>query len=270
MPCYHPHTGWRTSTDKLVFGHKSRYQQKKPWTYVPVDCGTCRGCRQKKAQAWTLRCLLENQKHDTSVFITLTVDDARNDGSLDKKAYSGFIKRLRERIRSKTAQSIRHFGCGEYGETTYRPHYHAILFGMWDDNDLIESAWGHGLTQTVQANRKMIAYTAGYVNKKLDHPFRAADELEGAFLQMSRRPGIGAAARAHWHSWREYAIDNGTKMPVPRYLHDAWKNHVDFKSEAALREVQQQYFAQREPINLRAAELIAEAKHNLHIGGRKL
>lgn len=266
MPCYHPQNGWRTPTNKLVYGGTPR----PGWDYVPMDCGTCRGCRTKKAQGWTLRCLLEYQRHTTSVFTTLTVDEARNDGSLSKEAYSLFIKRLRERIRSKTAQSIRHFGCGEYGETTYRPHYHAILFGMWDDNDFIEAAWGHGLTHTVPANRKMIAYTAGYVNKKLDHPYLGPDEIEPPFLNMSRRPGIGAHAKIHWKNWRDYAIDNGTKMPVPRYLHEEWKNQSSFKENDALQEVRKQYFALKSPVDRRAAELIAEAKHNLHKEQRTL
>lgn len=261
MPCYHPTTAWRTATNKLVFGAKSR----PTWTYAPIPCNHCAGCRTTKAQGWTLRAILEQQQHLHSVFTTLTVDDARNTGSLDKEAYKGFIKRLRERLRSTTATTIRHFGCGEYGEQTQRPHYHAIIFGLGHEHaDTIEKAWGHGLTQTVQANRKTIAYTAGYVAKKLESPYMDRDDREPPFLQMSRKPGIGAHARKHWKMWKEYAVDNGTKMPVPRYLHEEWKNQATFKENDALQEARAEYFKLAEPIDLKAAELIAEAKHQLH------
>lgn len=266
MPCFHPTTGWRTPTNKLVFGTRAR----KTWAYVPIPCGYCTGCRTAKAQGWALRCILEQQQHSTSVFTTLTLDDARNTGELDRQAYSLWIKRLRDHLRRKSNVAIRHFGCGEYGETTHRPHYHAILFGIdASAADLIEHTWGHGLCHTVPANRKCIAYTAGYVAKKLEMDPDRSGRL-APFIQMSRRPGIGGHARKHWQSWRDYGIDNGTKVPVPRFLHEAWKNQASFGENDKLQAERAAFYLTREPINLTAAELIAEARRHQNSENRKL
>lgn len=66
--------------------------------------------------------------HDMNCFITLTYDDAHlpKDRSLDKRAFPLFMKRYRKFLGS---HKIKSFYCGEYGEQTGRPHYHAIIFG---------------------------------------------------------------------------------------------------------------------------------------------
>jgi hypothetical protein len=48
------------------------------------------------------------------------------DGSLDVSHFQKFMKRLRDRIKPL---KIRFFHCGEYGDLTRRPHYHALIFG---------------------------------------------------------------------------------------------------------------------------------------------
>lgn len=269
MPCYEPLPGYRTANNKLVLWRKNQPED----TYVPVKCGHCIACRTAKAQGWTLRCLLENQQHSTSVFTTLTIDDARNTGTLEKQAYSLWIKRLREKLRSEANVFIRHFGCGEYGEQTQRPHYHAIIFGGLAPEAMqkaIEQTWTYGLTHTVPANRNCIAYTAGYVQKKIDQLDTGPVNRQRPFLLMSRRPGIGGKSRIHWQNWKEYAIDNGTKMPVPRFLHEAWKNNASFAEADELAQTRAAYYAMREPINLTAHRLIAEARRNLNAEKRKL
>lgn len=83
----------------------------------------------------------------------------------------------------------------------------------------------------------VIAYVAGYTAKKINdninHHGEHVDPETGEvytwqppFLQMSRRPGIGGHSRIHTQSWRDYAILNGQKIPVPRYLHDAWEQQA--------------------------------------------
>jgi hypothetical protein len=48
------------------------------------------------------------------------------DGSLNVAHFQKFMKRLRDRIKPL---KIRFFHCGEYGDKTRRPHYHALIFG---------------------------------------------------------------------------------------------------------------------------------------------
>ncbi|AXB22553.1 replication initiation protein [Lynx canadensis associated microvirus CLP 9413] len=47
--------------------------------------------------------------------------------TLAKRDFQLFMKRLRKAFPD---QKIRYFAAGEYGSETFRPHYHAILFGL--------------------------------------------------------------------------------------------------------------------------------------------
>lgn len=184
---------------------------------------------------WTLRCQLELQRHDRAGFATLTYDDDNVPDTLEKRDLQLFFKRLRK----NAVRPIRYFACGEYGERNKRPHYHAVLFGLDErDRDLLHDSWGLGRTQTVNVTAAAIAYTAGYtakkqgfrkglnVDEKIDVATGIIQKWQHPFLQMSRRPGIGAWARQHANSWRLFAVMDGNKMPVPRYLHNAWKNQA--------------------------------------------
>lgn len=106
---------------------------------------------------------------------------------------------------------IRFFGCGEYGSTTFRPHYHVLLFNMpiYDlkpffvnqqgdmiyTSEEIQSIWSHGHVTIGEMNWQTAAYTARYVVKKQKGK-GAAEYYESVglvpeFVRMSRRPGIG-------------------------------------------------------------------------------
>lgn len=231
MPCFHPLKAWRSYRGTISLGKEIKDS-------LPLDlpCGGCLGCRAAKAKAWALRCHLELKDHDQAAFTTLTYADEKLPATLSKRHLQLFFKRLRKaKHRQEPATTVRFFGCGEYGEQTKRPHYHAVIFGTGvDDRDLIEQAWGLGHTRTEAVNPARIAYVAGYTSLKIGELRQKAEERidpetgelynwQPPFIQMSRRPGIGASAREYQHSWRLFAIHNGTKQAVPRYLHEAWK-----------------------------------------------
>jgi len=238
-----------------------------------LPCSTCIGCRKAHAQAWALRCHLENQNHATSVFTTLTYNEATLPPTLTKRHLQLFLKRLRK----NTAQPIRFFGCGEYGEKRNRPHYHAILYGLSEQehSTAIRDAWGLGFTQTAQLTPRRIAYTAGYVDKKLnfkEEPKEQVDPETGEvytwqppFIQMSHRPGIGSHARQFRNSWRTYAVWEDTKLPVPRFLHKAWRDHASEEDLALLQKERDEYRAtiDQSLARLEAAEQIAAKKQQL-------
>ena len=166
--------------------------------------------------------------HRDNMFITLTYDEHHLPfgRTLVLEDYQKFMKRLRK----KAGQGIRFFHCGEYGETTLRPHYHALLFGV-DMPDkqlfrqkkgvslytskLLEELWPFGFSTVGAVTYQSAAYTARYIMKKqtgdlslktgrydmLDREGAVIINREtGAILQkrreyttMSRRPGIGQA-----------------------------------------------------------------------------
>jgi len=165
--------------------------------------------------------------HELSIFVTLTYDDENlpESGSLMKSHYQGFMKRLRKFHGSQ----IRFFHCGEYGETTRRPHYHAILFGIdFADkkehsknpqgdqiytSETLAKIWGKGHCLIGAVTAKSAAYVARYIMKKVTGEAAHAHyenlnlatgeiySLQPEYITMSTRPGIG-------HSWFEqYAKD---------------------------------------------------------------
>lgn len=224
---------WRTDEGAIRLGGAPTLHLDKT---LLLPCGKCAGCRTSEAKSWALRCTLELQEHRKAAFTTLTYDDRWLPPTLEKRHLQLFFKRLRKKMGPN--RPIRFFASGEYGEQTHRPHYHAILYGISEsEKAIIQDHWKYGHARTTGITPARIAYTAGYTAKKLSDRERKKEERvdpstgevyqwQPPFLQMSRRPGIGGEARKYAASWRSYALLNGTKQPVPRFLHEAWKKQA--------------------------------------------
>lgn len=193
-----------------------------------------------KALSWTIRCALELQDHRHASFVTLTFDEDHVPLTIHPRDLSGYIKRLRARVPD---DKIRYFGCGEYGAHTFRPHYHALVFGLPPETILRHaSVWRNGFLTATPVTPARIAYCAGYMTKKQHQRLYQEPqqceirvnpetlkryEFRPSFNLMSRRPGIGASARQHWQSWRNHAIWHGRPVPLPRYLEEAFAAYAD-------------------------------------------
>ena len=120
----------------------SPYRVKSFLNWFEIPCGYCDGCRIDRSREWANRCMLELQYHDSAYFITLTYNDdhvpvsyyadpetgeAQESLTLCKRDWQLFMKRLRKAFPD---DQIRFYACGEYGSQTFRPHYHAIVFGL--------------------------------------------------------------------------------------------------------------------------------------------
>lgn len=281
MSCFHPYVGFRLG---------QKFQLHKPFPgdeahRFRIPCGGCLGCRLDRARQWALRCQLEAEVHDRAAFVTLTYDEAHVPPTLRKD----HLVRWLDRLRYLSAVRFRFFACGEYGDLYQRPHFHALLFGM-SDPSAIREAWTTGTTRKREprgivsvdpVTPRSIAYVAGYAAKKIGwarEPQERLDRETGElytwqppFVHMSRNPGIGAWARAHPASWKSYAIHQGRRVPVPPYLHKAWKDQAH-PDEIAQLEAER---LQRPPRDLSrerldAAEAVAQAKHNIQSTRRKL
>lgn len=183
--------------------------------FIELPCGNCLECRLAYSRQWADRMMLEAQEHSSNFFLTLTYDNEHlhvvpvSDGSvmgtLDKRDVQLFMKRLRKHY---SEQKIRYYLSGEYGDNTYRPHYHAILFGLdiedlqqfgFSSNypvyisDTISKIWGKGHVLISPVSWDTCAYTARYVVKKQKGRtavFYDSLGIEPEFCLMSRRPGI--------------------------------------------------------------------------------
>lgn len=230
MPCFHPLAGVRigyhesgkpkynivSMTDKCLDDFP-------PEDVIQIPCGKCLGCRLQYGQDWQGRLLMEQQCHDSSLFVTLTYDEEHvhyvivedDAGSfikletLWKKDIQDFMKRLRYHFKE---DKIKYFICGEYGDQTHRCHAHGIIFGLHlDDLEEIKGAkgvngeqkyfspvfnaiWGNGQTEIGTVTPASCSYVSRYVTKKVrDGVDERLSELglQPEFALMSRNPAIG-------------------------------------------------------------------------------
>lgn len=226
MACNNPIPAYQTEEGAVIRFTPTLNSQR-----LDIPCGKCLGCRSNQALMWAIRCYHEASQHEQNCFVTLTYNDEHlpADGKIDKAELQRFWKRIR-----KSGNKVRYFACGEYGDKTRRPHYHAIIFGQdfransepigqnvytlpdllkfWSDKN------GDPLGNIMIGNVELasIMYVCGYTAKKNGDP--------DTFTLMSRRPGIGA-------EWLKKNMDdlhrtgtvtmNGTEFPIPpRYY--AW------------------------------------------------
>jgi len=144
---------------------------------------------------------------------------------------------------------VRFFLCGEYGDQTQRPHYHACLFGVGFEHwSTVATSWGKGFVHTGDFNQTTAQYAAGYVTKKMTSP--DDPRLQGRhpeFARMSRRPGLGRDAMVvlsdQLHS--EFGLDEVNflqdvphklnighqSIPLGRYLRSALRVEMGFSDE---------------------------------------
>ena len=155
-----------------------------------------------------------------------------SDGGLNHRDFQLFMKRLRAESEFKFKMVM----CGEYGESTNRPHYHALLFGCdfsdrkfykktaqghrLDTSELLEDVWRLGLCTVGDVTYQSCRYVTGYIHKKIKG--KAADDH-----YAGRRPeyivwsnGIGSqflAAHGAQLYANDFAVMEGAKMKLPRY-----------------------------------------------------
>ena len=235
MPCYYPIPALRPQSGGpwILWPKKSQHADGHTVenTTGTVPCGKCLGCRTRLQLEWTLRCVHEAQQYEHNRFITLTYDDQHLPNELVPYHLTTFFKRLRNYL-NPTARNIRYLACGEYGENTLRPHYHANIFNLhFDDEkpysqDLSSSAtldriWGHGAAKLAPFTAATAGYVAGYITQHGHRTYTDSDgvELQPPFKRQSSRPAIGRAwLDKHAANLQHgYIIHEGQKRPIPRY-----------------------------------------------------
>lgn len=261
-----PDTSW--SASKEIMRSPSAYRVS--YDYITIPCGQCLECRFQYARQWADRCILELQSHPSSYFLTLTYDNQHiehlknADGalSLKKRDLQLFHKKLNRYLSLKSGgySNFRYFACGEYGDNTFRPHYHDIVFGLvlddlvfyrrselghiYYNSPFLEKVWGYGHVIVGEVTWESCAYTARYVTKKQKGFSKNLYEklgVEPEFLIMSRRPGI---AREYYDTHPDlYDFDcihvstsnGGRRVNLPRYF-DTLKERDDPDVLASIRE----------------------------------
>lgn len=224
--------------------------------YVP--CGMCIACRIAKTREWTLRLMMENKSWKASGFLTLTYDNdhvpttACGHLTLFPDDLSDFMDALRERLRrlkreqsykgvvqeGKSPPLLRYYACGEYGDHTLRPHYHAVIFGVGpEDRDLLLDVWKKGHVKIDPLTRERCQYCAQYVQKKIFKDPRKYWDMYGCVAQPFQRQSQGICLSFYESHKDEYWINlkptvNGVSYSTPRYL---LKKDVNLKAVFAMK-----------------------------------
>lgn len=247
MTCYHPLKGYRPLSNaeggRYVFDRAKALNPDHP---VNIPCGRCYACRSDRVTDWKTRLTHEAQMHEASSFITLTYADEHlpADFSVDVVMAQKFIRALRKTLTGK----IRFFVVGEYGTNTFRPHYHALIFGydFRGDRKLyshtkagplytsehLTNVWGRGHCTVGQVTPASAAYCAAYIIDKRggaeaanryvqQHPVTSEIvTCKPEFANMSTSPGIGMTWLEKYKSSvfpSDFLVVDGKQVPVPRY-----------------------------------------------------
>ena len=254
MACHYPLEGYKDKDNGAFTRDPKRARDSRsPYSKLTVPCGACLGCRIDKSREWAIRCTHELSYPAPGIamqaaFITLTYDNEHlpEGGTLEHKHFQDFMKRLRK----KTGEKLSYLMCGEYGDKTRRPHYHAVIFGYgFKDRWLyrhdrkrdvkifrskeLESTWTAGISTIGNVTWQSAAYVARYTTKKITGD-KATDhyrnvcvktgeifDIKPEYAVASKRPSLGKAWFEKFHT-DVFPADrivgpNGKIYPVPRY-----------------------------------------------------
>ena len=215
-----------------------------------ISCGKCINCIMKKRAEWSIRGTNELDKNKDAIMITLTYNnenlpkkaykkETENDclGSLRHEDLCKFWKRLRKKF---SKNKIKYIACGEYGgqdlkkelnneeekKGTWRPHYHAIVWGLpknITENELKE-LWKFGFLTLDYKDviRNHINYIIGYITKKMTdenaQKYYEKNNREKPFIRVSKGIGLDWMEKNE-KELIEYGViftPNGEKS-IPRY-----------------------------------------------------
>lgn len=290
MACYKPLTAW-----KPLDGGKIVFRELRDHREITLPCGQCIGCRAERREGWAFRCWAESQLHESNSFITLTYDNDHlpENRSLSHSDWQLFAKRLR-----KSIGPFRFFMCGEYGEQTHRPHYHALIFGtsfpdrvrtnslrskhQLYNSPTLDKAWGKGSHSIGDFSFATARYCTSYVCKTLngelaDKSYTFMDPSTGEihqrkpeYAKMSLRPGIGRL----WFEkyWPEVYANNAVHLgsraqKIPAYFDSLFESlhpdeFIDSKLGRTQKAIQQLENSTRERLAVREEIHKAKAKFN--------
>lgn len=252
-----------------------RYKIIDEWLQIP--CGHCLGCHIKRSKDWAIRCMLEMEYHESSYFITLTYDDyhlptsvyadedgvKQETGNLVLRDFQLFMKRLRMKYARLYPDNppLRVMYCGEYGSETFRPHWHAIVFGLKLDDlvlykqtngyclynsEFLQSCWrdsdglNYGYVVVGNATFESCSYVARYICKKLgarEKDFYEQHNINPEIFRVSNRPGLAKQWYIDHPDLYDYdyinisTLDGGKKYRPPSYYDRLFD--VDYPEKSA-------------------------------------
>lgn len=227
--CFTPNYGFRDKRTGLVYMMSSIDYYKAQcgalssnFELLKLPCGKCMECRMNYAREWANRCVVESLLWTSNYFLTLTYNDNNlpvvnektgevlEHATLKPRDVVQFCKSLRQHFSRRGHVGVRFFMAGEYGDKTYRPHYHMIVFNLpiydlvfykkshlgnlYYTSPVLERLWNKGFVVVGDLTAASASYTARYCIKKCKDLYSDKYDKLGIvpeYTNCSRRPGIG-------------------------------------------------------------------------------
>lgn len=168
-------------------------------------CKCCDLCLNYKRYDWTLRALNEWNNWKNHYFITLTFDEEHYKNFWFEPRFLSYW--IRDKLK-KLVGSCKYLASQEFGETTYRKHYHILLFTDYDFSDMeplkkskrnndvytsktLNDCWQYGSINQINLISSMaeIKYVCSYSVKELRHSkknWKIPDGMQGEKLIIAR------------------------------------------------------------------------------------
>lgn len=215
-------------------------------TEVPIPCGKCAACLQRKISEWSFRLETERLEAACTYFVTLTYDNQNvplnkyGKMTLNKKDFQLYMKQIRH-SRNRTPDEeygifekhyyhqdikkfpLKYYCVGEYGTKKFRPHMHVIMYNVSKHD--IERLWTYGsIDIQVPRSSAAMSYTIKYLSKRIYKT--TPGNVSPEFSLMSK--GIGLSFATKMSSWYKKNLDtlytvneSGIKSPISKYLRNA-------------------------------------------------
>lgn len=197
-----------------------------------VPCRKCSVCRVGKISFLEKLCDYETayqyRQGNFSSFVTLTLRDGQiSHCGLCRSQYIRFLDNFRIRLKREYNKSYKYVGCAEYGDETFRPHYHYVLFGVnpFEAESILRKIWKHsnfdvGYLQP-GGTRYVIDYIMTNSNKLTDdnNQYYLDRGLCPPFFTKSSNLGLAYLESKIIPFYREhgYYLDKGKKVILPSY-----------------------------------------------------
>lgn len=229
-----------------------KYGIKNILKYTGIPCGHCEECNKQRARGWAFRILKEAELYEENYFISFDYNDEhlpyseKGFNTLVKDTISKFNKKLKTYLkRAAKPSNFRFYGIGEYGDRTYRPHYHVMYFNLHLDDlkfhyisngnlfftsEFLQNLWKDENGEIGHVDIGLIGvgsacYIARYCDKKQDRTKQEklimSNMLQPEFSVMSRRPGIGSYYLDKLKNDFENQVftlySNGNEFSIPIY-----------------------------------------------------
>ena len=228
-----------------------------------VPCGKCVFCKERNVSAQLGRLICASYPSFHCYFVTLTIDEEHfatdNYHGVQRSDLDSLVNFLNHsNLREGT--NFQYFFTSEYGETTDRPHYHALLYNFKDRHqvdDILDKYYKKGNFKVDDVNLARFRYVANSHVTKCSHVPYYVDEFDvetGEIIQLKCNKPFVRASRGLGHAYvdrfyREIYRDGCINLDGISYpIHDSLYNRLAKDLHLSPSSLKYKFYCMNEPL----------------------